>query len=250
MLALPPSCAHATILPKLDACFADHNKGITTMSSRKAACIAAGLAALCLANSGHAQENDDAGFYLGVAASRIHHDIGDAYYQRHGRVNTHENSSESGYVLYGGYQANRYLAIEASYADLGESTHFTFCQIGLNCPTIYPYVAQFSTRRADISVLGIVPVGSRFEIYGKLGIARVQDEVSAGFLFHFDQPYTEYDNRIVHGAGMRFRFNADWAVRLHYERIHLPASGTFSRTSEETIGTAWLGLEYRFGAND
>ena len=110
------------------------------------------------------------GWYLGggYASTRI------GYYETYdidyGYIfgDTEYGSSDSGFIVNGGYRFNRWLAIEVGYLDGGEPTFDD---------NVYSYLFQGDTEidiaqettAVQLSVLGILPLGKKWEIYVKGG---------------------------------------------------------------------------------
>jgi opacity protein-like surface antigen len=112
------------------------------------------------------------GFYLGggYAATRIGYyektdcDYGYCFFENE------YGSTESGFIVNAGYRFNRWLAVEVGYLDGGEPTFDE---------TVYSFFFQGDTKidviqettAVQLSVLGIVPIGNKWEIYLKGGVA-------------------------------------------------------------------------------
>jgi hypothetical protein len=186
-------------------------------------------AILAIASSSATAQQPSAGAYVGVAGGSAEHDFG---------------GTAKAVSVFGGYRFGRFFAVEGRFADFGSGTR---SEVVDTCPfecivssleTIYE---RRSADRASISLLGIVPIGARFEAFGRVGYGRTQYEHMAG---------ASAPARVVVGnnhanaadvaVGGRFHVAGPLDLRLERERI-ADAEG------EQPITTTWIALEYRFG---
>lgn len=142
----------------------------------------------------HAAENK---FYLGVSIgeSTIEEDnvfAGDDF-----------EDEDTGFKVFGGYQFHRNFAIEANYTIYGDAEDSV---AGVNTEV------EFDTF--GVSLVGIVPIAERFDLFGKLGFAYWDAEVKALGLSD-DEDGTD----LSYGLGARFNFNEKVSVRAEYEGI-------------------------------
>ena len=127
--------------------------------------IACGLAAIglgALALPAHAQEGTDSWFYLGASVGQVETTQGDRYYAPFRTYPwsddvTLDLIAESGVDLrstsrtervHAGYRANRFLAFEAGYADLGGSEQATFCPGTLTADMTYCLFESYGRSRS------------------------------------------------------------------------------------------------------
>jgi hypothetical protein len=75
----------------------------------------------------------------------------------------------------GGYVFSKHLALEASYLHTGEATSTTSSATATNRVTVTGQEADLSGF--GISAVGMLPIGSRLALVGKLGVIRVETEV-------------------------------------------------------------------------
>ena len=146
------------------------------------------------------------------------------------------------YGAHGGYRINRYLAIEAGYADLGSYRFENDCPPGFACnPESVPVRVHLTAKRADIAALGILPMGESFDAYARLGYgrARFSESVKPG-LYAADE-FSSTTDEMTYGVGVRMHFKSSWSLRLQWDR--LPGISTYRLDIE----SYWLGAEYRFG---
>ncbi len=143
------------------------------------------LAALLLVVCGvtNADEPKARGAYIGGS-------IGASTFDDDGLTGGFLDDQDSSVQLYGGYKFFKYFAVEARYADLGSFSD------GINTLDI---------TALSVHAVGIIPFGtSGWELFGQLGLAQINQEVS-GF---GDQD----DTGGAAGIGVRWHINQNIAV--------------------------------------
>lgn len=182
------------------------------------------LALLALAPGAHAQDASTRGAYVGAS-------VGQADIDDYGRDDT-------AFSLRGGYRFNRYLAVEASYADLGEIAWSSGNCIEFCAPEAAVVHYRLANDRFDVAMLGILPLGRQFELFARLGYARAGYDVDWSNMLG-SSTYSKNDSTTTYGAGARFHFAAPWTLRLEWERLE-------EVDDAYDVDTVWLGAEYRF----
>lgn len=134
-----------------------------------------------------------------------------------------------------GYRINKYLAAELSYVDFGESDvteRYTFAD------TPIPFFPSELTRDyvADVSgplvsVMGILPLGSRFEVFVRAGMLFADQEIEQTFPSG-SQSDTFGSEIWVGGAGLEWHFASRWSARLEYLRTDTIDKTPMSGSSE------------------
>jgi OOP family OmpA-OmpF porin len=158
------------------------------------------------------------------------------------------DDSDTGFGLAGGYQVNENFAAELAYVDLGD---ISYSANGTVTDGIDTFAAGLgidqSTSGPVFSILGIVPIGERFTVFGRLGIALMSvdadatvsiDDVSAT-----DSVSTDRSN-LMYGIGGEFSFNRRFGVRLGWDRY--AEVGSDDQAGEVDIDLISLGLRYNF----
>jgi OmpA-OmpF porin, OOP family len=171
----------------------------------------------------------DTGFYAGAALGQSSYREGCADFNRvagtGGTAFTCTREDTAG-KLFAGWRFLRYLAAEVSYIDYGEAKA-TSAVAGA------PATGTTKVKAAGISALGILPVGERFSILGRLGLLQVntRTQVSGAVSGLEDDDETE-----MHvGIGALYQFSGGWGMRVEYERLNDTKIDLFS-----------LGVQYRF----
>lgn len=130
-----------------------------------------------------------------------------------------------------GYRWNRHLAMEVeAHSTLGKADLQGLGKVG--------------SYGARAGVLGILPLGDRFELVGKVSLGNERSRWTEGSI----KPYRVTLNQWNLGLGMgaRYWFNDATAVRLDLDGL---ASGSYRAgpsRGELDIGSVTLGLQHRF----
>jgi OOP family OmpA-OmpF porin len=203
-------------------------------------------AALALASGGVlAQAAPERGWYGGLAAGRSQLDFGRNFARVAGATasTTSQDDGDAGYKIYGGYRFGRHFALEGGYSDFGS---FSFRR-NVTAPTAGTATANVQSRGTHFDVVGIVPLGQRFELFGKLGLIRAVTTTrttTTGSVVVFGTG----EERDIHispriGAGAEFRLTPKLALRLEYEDQNLDFQFFDERKSVQLLS---LGLKLRF----
>lgn len=142
-------------------------------------------------------------------------------------LQTSHDLADTAWKFTGGLRLTRNVALEVSYADLGKiSTHTD----GASATYGQTFGLDISrkVRGVGVDVVGSLPVASRFDIFGKLGVYRttVRTDVALTDAIFFStapdlrQRTIEGREDIVHvGLGVQARITPRWAVRAEAERF-------------------------------
>ena len=202
-------------------------------------------AALALASGGVlAQAAPERGWYGGFGAGRSQIDFGGNFALVFGATSTtSQDDSDRGYKIYGGYRFGRHFALEGGYTDFGS---FSFRRV-VTAPIAGTATAEVQSSGMHFDVVGIVPLGQRFELFGKLGVIRTVTTTrtaTTGPVLLFgsgEERDINFSPRI--GAGAEFRLTPKLALRLEYEDQNLD----FELFSEsKSVQLLSLGLQLRF----
>ncbi|MDX1302061.1 outer membrane beta-barrel protein [Photobacterium sp.] len=133
------------------------------------------------------------------------------------------DDSDTGFKLFGGYQFNRYTAIEGFYADLG-GVKIKYPNEELKMNT--------GANSFGVSGLGILPVSDNLEIFAKVGLQSWNAKlINKDGLFVGDN-----GTDLIFGVGVAFRV-AQVSLRGEFERYD------FDDTNVEMIS---VGINYNF----
>ena len=193
--------------------------------------IAAAALAILIATPAWSQ---DAGFYLGasIGQSRAKDFCDDS-----GGFSC--DDKDTAWKLFGGYQFNRHLAVEAGYTDLGE--------VGVS--GVLSGVSVRGTVEVtafELMGVGSIPLMDRFSLYGKLGLyhAETKQNVtgSLGTVTVTDND-KEKNTDLTFAFGARFDITRNLGVRAEWQR-YLDVGG--GEIGEDDVDVLSVGLLFRF----
>jgi OmpA-OmpF porin, OOP family len=159
------------------------------------------------------------------------------------------DARDIGYAAQFGYRFNRFVAAEfalVQYGDLhsqaraGADLGAGFVPVGID--------VNFHVGGPQLSVIGILPLGNKFEIYGRAGVLFASSERE--FRIKIDGQTTSFGSskgdstEIALGIGGAYHVNQMFSVRFQYERI--PEVGDRNKTGVEDVNTVSVGLIVRF----
>ena len=127
--------------------------------------------------------------------------------------------SDTGWKLFGGYDFIKYFGVEGGYTDMGTMSS-SYAGIDVN---------------ADISGFGLyargmVPIGSNFEFFGKLGYVMWDADMTVEGM-GMQASASDSGNDLAFGAGAAWHFNERYGVRLEYEVFDIEDTSSAAFTS-------------------
>lgn len=128
------------------------------------------------------------------------------------------DDDDEGWSFGVGFHISEHLAIEGTYHDLGTAEELSICsdpEVFCIAPLVAPAVVD-STAIA-ISVLPHWPLTEHFSIYGRLGIATWESDVTQAFAGTTLE--TVDDEEYILGAGVRFEFLGPFGAFAEISRI-------------------------------
>lgn len=152
---------------------------------KKAALAAAVAVAVGVPGIGMAQTRGETGWYAGAH-------IGQSDADEFGEKDT-------AFRILGGYQINRTFGVELGYTDFGEA------KVG---------TATFEGNAIELTGVASFPVADRFSLYGKLGFARGEGEVTIPGVGSGKEDSIE----LTYGFGVRYDFSQNMGVRGEWQR--------------------------------
>lgn len=191
----------------------------------KIAAVIAALAVAATAPAAYAQD-EDAGFYLGGGVGQFNAQIDDV--DEVDSTVDEWDEDDTAYKFFAGYRLNRFLAFELDYINLGEPSGDVIP--GFNVDASVDGFAPY--------VVGTIPLGQWFEVYGRLGYffydATLGVEDGLGGRAEFDEESEE----LVYGAGIGANIGERLNVRFEYER--------FDFENVDDADALWLTAAWRF----
>lgn len=130
--------------------------------------------------------------------------------------------TDTSWKLLGGYRFNRFVAAEASYVDWGEVT----ATVRVGTQNVGVKASQHSY---GLAAVGTLPIGERFEVFGKAGFVQTEQETTSTRTVSRDETEFHY------GLGLKYAFTRNWALR-----------GEWENTEKLKVELLSIGVEYRF----
>ena len=128
------------------------------------------------------------------------------------------DESDTAFKVFGGYQFNRYFAVEGGYFDLGK---FGFTSTTLPAGTLQ---GQIKLRGFNVDLVGTLPVSERFSVIGRVGVqhARASDSFSGtGAVQVLGPNPSKRDTNYKVGLGLQYEVNPSFLVRAEAERYRI-----------------------------
>ena len=166
------------------------------------------------------------GWYAGASIGQTSVDIDGSAFQE-------INDTDTGWKLYMGYRFLRYFALEGAYAALGESS--------VKSPAI-----SLKTEVNDtlyLAAVGMLPLGDRFVVFGKVGIFSAETDAVACVLGACANENERQDGW-MYGVGLDFFFARQWGVRAEWERF--TNVGSDQTPGNKDVDLISVGVIYRF----
>lgn len=219
----------------------------------KKLCIGVSLALALGSVSVFAQSNPE-GWYLGGNLGKTDSDMDDANTTKdllgtgYDITSLDDDKTDTGYKLFGGYQFNRYLALEGGYFDLGEAS-FTANAVptGTGLPGTFGGTTQVKGYFLDL--VGSVHFNDKLSAFARVGANHARPEerfTGTGSVPLTSYSSSEWDTNIKYGIGLQYAFTPSWALRLEGERYRIQ-DGVANR---DDISFISLGLVYFFGKHE
>ena len=115
-----------------------------------------------------------------------------------------------------GYRINRYLAVEASYVNLGtlEATHDFLTLFGGGTLAFH---RELETSGPALTAFGILPLSDSWELYVRAGMFFADSELTTAF--NGNSNTSSFDSEATTlGAGAQFDWKDHWSARLEFQR--------------------------------
>lgn len=113
-----------------------------------------------------------------------------------------ESDRESGAGIFGGYNFNQHVAIEAGYRRLAS---FDGAFEGIT--------GSSRLDQLSVSAIGTIPFGNGFSVFGRLGANRISVKGNYG-----TEHFKDHANRGVYGIGMGYTFTPAISARIELQK--------------------------------
>ncbi len=153
------------------------------------------------------------------------------------------DDTDTGWKLYGGYMFNQNLAVEASYADLGELS----IDSTITAPLAGTLATTWEAQTLAVSAVGIWPLAYNFEIFGKAGFHYWDAEITATATGGGGAASGSDDDNgtdVLYGIGAAYNLNDNFALRAEWERYS--NIGDDNTTGESDVDMWSAGVQYSF----
>jgi OmpA-OmpF porin, OOP family len=134
---------------------------------------------------------------------------------------------DKGWKMFAGYRMSRFFGFEASFIDFGKRS--LTATSGAESTTVTARASALSA-----AAVGILPLGD-VELFGKVGIAKVNAQSHDASLAGTTFKLGKNDNEAHVGLGLNYRLTNEWDVRAEFERIR-----------DSRIDFLSLGIQYRY----
>lgn len=152
-----------------------------------------------------------------------------------------DDESDLGYKLFGGYQFNKYFALEGGYFNLGKFNYDLSSPTGTASGTL-------KVMGVNLDALALLPITENFAAFARVGAnyAQVKDSFSSsGSLSFSGASPKEKDFNYKFGAGLQYAMTDTVGFRLEAERYRInDAVG-----NDGDIDLFSIGFTYRFGVS-
>jgi OmpA-OmpF porin, OOP family len=174
-----------------------------------------------------AQEQQEvSGFYVGGGVGQFNAGIDDVD-QIDNTVDSWDDD-DTAYKFFAGYRVNRFLGFELDYINLGEPSGSVVP--GFNVDASIDGFAPY--------VVGTLPLGPYFELYGRAGYYFYDSNVGVSDTLDNRVEFDEESQDFVYGAGVGANIGEKFNLRFEYERFDLEGL--------DDADALWLTAAWRF----
>ena len=167
---------------------------------------------------------DDAGWYLGFNAGQSRAKIDnsriadDLLIDGFTTTSIGDENKHFAFKTFGGYEFNRYFALESGYFDLG--------RFGFRADTLPPgsLRGQIKIKGANFDAVGSIPIGDKFSLFARAGAIYAESKdtfVGTGAVAVLDPSPHKWKANYKYGFGAQYDFTRYVGVRLEAERYRI-----------------------------
>lgn len=137
-------------------------------------------------------------------------------------VNSVLDDSDTGFGIGGGYQLNDHFAFEFAYIDLGSLGYRAEGTVTDGVDTLAAEAVLASSADGPVvSVLGILPLGERFSVYGRVGLSLLNAKGTARISVAGEEGRASQSSQKsdpMFGVGVEYDLTKNFAIRLAWDR--------------------------------
>lgn len=201
-----------------------------------------GLVGCAVMNSQFAAA-DDTFWYIGgnIGQSRAKIDDARIVNQLLGSATISDDNKGNAFKLFGGYQFNKNLALEAGYFNLGE--------FGYTASTTVPVgslTGSIKLQGLNLDAVGMLPLADKFSVFGRLGLqyAQAKDTFSSTGAVPTPTNPNPSKNALNYKAGLGAQYDFTQALGMRVEAERYRIDDAINNKGD--IDMYSLGLVYRF----
>jgi len=151
-----------------------------------------------------------------------------------------EDTRGKAFKVFGGYQVNRNLALEAGYFDLG--------RFGFTATTVPPgsLDGRLKVSGFNLDLVGTLPLTDSLSALGRVGAQRAKtksDFSASGAALPTSAPRSETSTNAKFGVGLQYAFSPSMLMRGEVERYRVPDTAG----NRANVNVASLSLVFPFG---
>ena len=170
--------------------------------------------------------------------------VGSAFIEAQQQLWLPEDDDEgAAWSVNAGYRINRYLAVEASYVNLGalSATHSIGVPAFLGGGT-FTFHRELETAGPALTAFGMLPLSESWQLYARAGMLFADSDLTTSFDGGSDSSSFDSDVTTL-GAGAQYDWGGHWSARLEFQRS-LGVGGD-DVASDADVDAISLGFLYR-----
>jgi OmpA-OmpF porin, OOP family len=195
-----------------------------------------------------AMAQETTGWYAGAGAGRSAAKIDDARItsglaaQGLSGIAISDDERSTGYKVFGGYQINPYVGVEAGFVNLG---HFGYRAATVPAGSL---AGEMRSRGFNLDLVGTLPLAGKLSAIGRIGATSMRTSDSFAATGAVTMPYatvnpSQRTTGLKAGLGLSYALSPSLSMRLEAERYRLK-DAVGNRGDVDMFS---VGLVYRFG---
>ena len=154
-----------------------------------------------------------------------------------------DDDQGTGWTLSAGYRINRYLAVEASYVNLGTLSATDTIDfppvLGIGSLSFH---RELETAGPALTAFGMLPLSDSWHLYARAGMLFADTDLTTSI--NGNSNTSSFDSDVTTlGAGAQYDWGGHWSARLEFQRAF--EVGGDEVASEADVDSISLGFLYR-----